>query len=405
MLPELKGIQPEKLIIQLWAGWLSELDNKELYKYLGDSFKAVGFNETGGVNNRVPGLRHFQLISFQNWNFSCVEYARKHPEKRLQNPFKKFGDSIICSTAMVQDADFKEYFYNGLKAWHEKWHRPHTINWDYESRVFESYLACFCDRCLKDFQQFAKLDTVVDAQTIRKQHAHAWALYMNKRMAEMSDFFNQAIKKLLPGIEYSIYSAYQSEQNKSLYGLDWSLLRGKTDYAACGYSRNEEELRATREAIQKMPLMIGELLYPHQGRERYAPKAPSRATIMRRACDGTRGILLYEYSTFDARTMDSVAAVSRIMSRYEDLFINGKRNARGITLLGFDPADYEVLQGSDGALLIALMNPTSAPRKFNFTLNHPVADKLLNVTSGKVEKGKSFSGTIAANDFVIFTNR
>lgn len=408
MLPEIKGVQPQNLGIQLWGGWLQSVDDKSVYKYVGESLKNAGITETGALQHTYPGIRHFQLLSFQNWNFSCEDYAKAHPEKRLFNPFvgsHYTKDAYLCSTAIVQDADFKEYFYSRLKAWHKRWYSPNTINWDYESRVFETYLACFCDRCLKEFQKFAKLSSTPTPAEIKKNHAKAWTVYMNQRMADVSGFFHTAIKTLLPGVDYSVYSGYQSEAHKSFYGLDWAMLRDKIGYAACGYSRPYNELVDTRNALKGTPLMLGELLYPHNQNERYAPKFASRAILMRRAADATKGILLYDYATFDARTMDGIAAVSKVMSAYEDIFMRGDRDISLINLRGFDPADYEVLKGADGAMLIILMNPTNAPRKYSFSLKKPVTQGLLNYQTGKRESSSTFSGTIKPNDFVVYVSR
>ena len=87
------------------------------------------------------------------------------------------------------------------------------------------------------------------------------------------------------------------------------------------------------------------------------------------------------------------------------MFMRGDRDIRLINLRGFDPADYEVLKGADGAILIALMNPTNAPRKYSFTLKTPIEKGLLNHKTGKREKGNTFSGIIAPNDFAVYVSR
>ena len=103
--------------------------------------------------------------------------------------------------------------------------------------------------------------------------------------------------------------------------------------------------------------------------------------------------------------MDGIAAVSKVMSAYEDIFMRGDRDISLINLRGFDPADYEVLKGADGAILIVLMNPTSAPRKYSFSLKKPVVKGLLNYQTGKRESSSTFSGTIKPNDFVVYVSR
>lgn len=403
--PPLRGKPPKKLLIELWTGWLSSLDDKTLYACYGDLFKAAGINECGGLSHRVPGIRHFALISFQNWNFPCAEYLKQHPDQKRVNPFLAYSDDYACSTAMVADPAFAEFFRAGLKAWHEKWHRPDNIHWDYESRVLESYLACFCPRCLEDFRKFAGLAEAPTPEIIKNKYYKEWTAYMNARMAAMSKLFRDAIHAELPGVDYSIYSAYQSEESKHYYGVDWTLLADKVDIAACGYGRTPAELDATRQALGATPLMLGELVYPYRVEERMAPKYASKAVLMRRACDATKGILIYEYPTLDGRTFDAVAAVSAIMADYEEFFLRGDRPAELLELRGFDRADYEVLRDATGDLLIALFNPTGSPRAFNFSLKQPAARGLLDVGTGKRTTEKTVSGMIEPDGIAVFTTK
>lgn len=403
--PALHGKQPKQLLIELWTGWLSSLDDKSLYMYYGDLFKAAGVNECNGLNHRVPGIRHFMLINFQNWNFPCAEYLKQHPDQKRINPFRAYSDSYVCSTAMVNDPVFTTFFRSGLKAWHEKWHRPDNVNWDYESRVLESYLACFCPRCMADFRKFAKLSETPTPDAVKSKYYKEWTAYMNTRMAAMSKLFRDTIHAELPGVDYSIYSAYQSEESKHYYGVDWALLADKVDIAACGYGRTPAELEATRKALGATPLVVGELVYPYRTEERMTPKYASRAILMRRACDATGGILIYEYPTLDARTLDALAAVSAVMADYEAFFTRGDRQAELLELRGFDRADYEVLRDAAGDLLIVLLNPSGSPRAFRFGVKQPLPKGLLNVVTGQHTAEKTISGTIEPGGFAVFTTK
>ncbi|MBR7144260.1 MAG: hypothetical protein IKD10_04895 [Lentisphaeria bacterium] len=402
LLEKLNGKQPENLLIELWTGWLGSLDDAELYRHFGDLFKAAGVNETNGLNNRYPGIRHFRLISFQDWNFPCADYLAKHPEHKMVQVYSKVSSPMVCSTALVKEPEFEKFFRDRLPAWHKKWNHPHNIHWDYEHRVFETYLACFCDRCLKDFQAFAKLADKPTAELIKKSYSKEWTRYMNLRMAEVSALFHRSIKAVLPGVDYSIYSAYQSESSKFYYGLDWNLLHGNVGIASCGYSRNVPELEATRKAVKTTPLMLGELIYPYRETERMAPQFASAANLMRRACDATKGILIYEYPTLDGRSFEAMADVSRIMSDYEEFFVTGDRCSDRIAIKGFDQADYEILRNKKGDLLVIVMNPAQGDRKFSFTLKGDQPKSITDAQTSQAVNGKTVSGTIKATKFRAF---
>jgi len=405
LLEKLNGKQPEKLLIELWTGWLGSLDDTTLYRHFGDFFKAAGINEANGLLNSYPGIRHFRLISFQDWNFSCADYLAKHPEHKMGQVYSQVNYPMVCSTAMVKAPAFEEFFRSRLPAWHKKWNNPHNIHWDYENRVFETYLACSCDRCLKDFQAFAKLDSKPTPELIKKSYRKEWTRYMNIRMAEVSALFHRSIKSVLPGVDYSIYSAYQSESSKSFYGLDWNLLKDKVGIAACGYSRNIAELEATRQAIENTPLMLGELVYPYRETERMAPKYASAAVLMRRACDATKGILIYEYPTLDGRSFAAMAAVSRIMSDHEEFFLRGERCAEVLQIKGFDPADYEVLQNKKGDLLVILLNPSRSRRQFEFCLSGSAVGDIIDLQTAQVVTAQKVKGSIKGDGFAAYLVR
>ncbi|MBO5923571.1 MAG: hypothetical protein J6Q81_03570, partial [Lentisphaeria bacterium] len=402
LLEKLNGKQPKNLLIELWTGWLGSLDDKNLYRHFGDLFKAAGVNEANGLNNRYPGIRHFRLISFQDWNFPLQDYLNTHPEHKMAQVYSKVKYPMVCSTALFKAPEFEKFFRDRLPAWHKKWNKPHNIHWDYEERVFETYLACFCDRCLKDFQDFAKLANKPTPELIKKSYSKEWTRYMNLRMAEVSALFYRSFKAVLPGVDYSIYSAYQSESSKFYYGLDWNLLHGNVGIAACGYSRNVPELEATRKAVKTTPLMLGELVYPYRESERMAPQFASAATLIRRACDATKGILLYEYPTLDGRTFAALAAVSRIMSDYEEFFTSGIRKPELLNIKGFDRADYELLSNKEGDLLLVLMNPARGSRKFSFSLKNGASSSIIDIENGKTIPGNTVNGSMQSGSFKAF---
>ncbi|MFA6928830.1 MAG: carbohydrate-binding family 9-like protein [Lentisphaeria bacterium] len=409
LLEPLRGKQPKKLDLQLWTGWLSRMDRPELLMLYGDQFVKMGVTSTGGLNNTHPQLNHFYLFNFAHWNFSCAPYLEKHPDQVLIDRHgKKFSDpknALVCSSTLLKDPQFAEYLRQNLPEWYERMKRPDNIHLDYEERVMSSYLACFCPRCLQDFAQLNQIQEELTPELIEQKYFKEWTVYMNRKVADFCQVLKKQIKELFPGSVLTAYSAYQSPESLHYYGIDWKMMAPHLDYVACGYGRNERELKDTREAVGKTPLMLGAIVYPYDVKARTAPNYTSLAKLLRRACDATAGILIYSLESLDGRTFDAMATVSRIMAEYETFFLKGEQVAEKIQLHGFDRADYEVLRDSEGKLLMALMNPTSGARPFHFKAELPPACKLVNILTGEILQTNEASGTIPSDGIAVFVTQ
>jgi hypothetical protein len=362
LLPPLNGRQPEKLIVQLWTGWLSSLDDKALLAKCYREFEKMGITECRESTN--PNVRSFVLINFETWNFDCQPYLAANPQDRLVNLAGQKSGTFVCTSAILEGAAFSDYLKDNMPAWYEKWGRPHHVNWDYESRVTSSYIACFCPRCLKRFQQYAGLSTVPEPSEIPDSYMEQWTRFMCMQMAELAGKFRSALRACDESIRFSVYSGYQSEAHMRFYGIDWSLLADKIDLGMVGYGRPLDELNATRAALGKTPLVLGHIAYPYDVRQRTAPSYLSAASLLRRAADSTGGILIYSLETLDARTFNAIAIVSRIIADNEEFFVTGDRRGNDMEIPGWEHDDYEVLVNESGARLLLMMNSGKSVRKY-----------------------------------------
>jgi|LSQX01.2.fsa_nt_gb hypothetical protein len=116
------------------------------------------------------------------------------------------------------------------------------------------------------------------------------------------------------------------------------------------------------------------------------------ADLMRRASDASGGVLLYNYSTLDSRSFQSIARVSRAMKDYGPYFVahDVSRRAEVITP-GWSDAEREVLAGADGSLLVVLINSSRKAKAKAYAVQLP---------AGYASEG-ALAGELPAGDFAL----
>ena len=400
VLPKLDGKRPGHARIQLWTGWLASLDNKKLYESCLRMFHDAGINEISRMDH-AGELNLFAQIGFDDWNFSLKPYLAQHPETARCDFNGQRSDRYVCASEMVENPEFAAFFRKQLPSWHTRWNSSELVVWDYEYRVLESYLACFCPKCLTEFARCYHITDPLTPGIIKDRYFVQWTEFMNRRMSEVAKLMSDAIHAELPGVSFAVYTGYQSEETKHFYGVDWSLLDGKIDLAMMGYGRNPNALAASRRALPRTPMLLGEIVTPYQITEQSAPTCATAAQLLRRACDATAGFLLYSYSSLDGRTFSAIAEVSRIMADHEAFFTSGIRRPEKLKISGFDQADYEVLGDNNGNFLIALMNPSRTPRQFQFDFEVPAGKSLRDVRTSSILRGP-ISGTIEPSGIAVY---
>ena len=401
-----RGVQPKELLIQMWGSWLKSMDDDALRHRIFDYFADAGVTEITSPVGDCQRLRSVVLFSFEDWNFNCQEYLAKHPDQAQVAYDGTVSKLMVCSTRLVKDPEFAAFLRERLPAWHQRFGGGKHIDWDYESHVKDSYLSCYCPTCLEDFARFAGISVEgLTAERINQEFLSQWQQYCHRRLADFATLLANAIHEELPGARFSIYSGYQSDRSKLVYGIDWSLLEGVLDLAMCGYGRSPQELQDTQQCFQKTGLVLGELLFPFDYVQRIAPQAVSAATLLRRCCDATRGCLLYHYPTLDGRSFLAIAKVSRLVAKYEEFFTSGRRSPELLKMNspGVNRAGYEVLEDGRGNLLVVLMNLQDKPRQFDFEVALPPGKRLFDDQGQPVETRLSL--LLDGNQFQIFEAR
>lgn len=376
-----RGVQPRELLFEMWGSWLKSMDDDGLRHQLFDFMADAGVTEITSPVGNCQRLRGVTLFNFETWNFSCQEYLDAHPDQAQVEYSGAVSKTMVCSTCLVRNPDFAAFLRERLKPWHQRFGSCGHIDWDYESHVKNSYLSCYCQTCLEDFAAFAGVSPEgLTAERINQEYLDQWQQYCHRRVADFANLLVRTIHEELPGVVFSIYSGYQSDRTKLVYGIDWSLMEGIPDLAMCGYGRSPRELQDTQQCFQKTGLVLGELIYPFDYIQQTAPQAVQAATLLRRCCDATRGCLIYQYPTLDGRSFLAIAEVSRIISKYEDFFTTGLRTPEVLTMLSrsIGDAEYEVLGDGKGNSLVLLMNLQEKPRVFDFQVNLPAGMRLLD---------------------------
>ena len=408
LVPKLAGIQPKTLVFQLWGGWFSNIDDEAVRHGILQCAQAAGFNDIVSADRWTSdhcaeyGIRQTLSTNFKSWGMNLAPYLEEHPDERLMQESGEPHDSRICMTLLLGDG--WEAVEEALAGRLEEI-RPHTVDIDYEYGPYNGPHSCYCPRCLAAFREVAGLapDVALDAETIQEQHAAPWIDFMARRVAEMFAKFNEAIHRLAPGTEFSIYSGYQTPANPEMYGIDWRYVGElqACDRAGAGYGEGEAIIARTVEALQGIPLLCGMLSVPYDTSVTTPLTPLTKAGVLRMLLAGSGGILVFDRKSFDGRTWSAVAEVSRLAATHEDVFVKGKPSA---TLPGLDPTQGQIL--SEGrTTLICVMNPSGRPVERTIGLPDEAGPGEEFYSGQKVEAGQQVTCSLAPGDAAVYVLR
>ena len=408
--PAPKGKQPKKLIIQMWPGYLNYLNDTDLQKQMLQEQAAMGINQFGNIGGF--GIKKFVSIDFASWSIDCRPYLKEHPEHALVDfkgrrkiALKKRGRyNNICTTALLTQPEALNFLKRSVVNF-TKSKKAKNVIWDYEQDVFESYIACYCPRCMKAFSDKYNIKSAnLNPEIIKKKYDAQWIDFMTSRMADISALFTQGVHAAGTGAIFSVYSAYQSELSKREYAVDWSKLNGKIDLGSCGYGRPLREMKATINGLGKTPVLLGAIARPYNVDERGFPTYCSKTVVLRRIFDSRKGMLVYAFNILDGRTFYALGEVSRLAAEYEDLITEGRNGKDLLKVEGIIPDDYYVFFDDTGRCLIALFNSSSKPKKFKFSVKKITKGKnIYDYYAGKQKvDGEVVTGKIPGKDVKLF---
>lgn len=363
ILPKEKNGLPKKVHTQLWTGWLSSMDDKALQEVILRGALHSGYNEAG-VENSV-GLKYFNLINFASWNLSVKSFLEQNDDSALQEfESGKRSKDFACPSLMQGEA-FAAWFAENLPEWHLRRGSSDIICWDYESSVYSGYLSCVCPRCMARFSAKYGLPANLNATEIKAKYSKQWIDFMTSQMADMAAVFYKGIKNYRPDIDFYIYSGYENEQTKLIYGVDWKKLAANMDFGGAGYGRPIKDIKATVEAVKPKPMIMGVIANPYVVSSRMPPTFTSAAELMRAMCDASGGILVYNYPTLDGRSFSAQALVSRIVAENEQFFAPGQYELAGNEAAETSGAEAFLRRDKQGNLLMVFVNLGRAKAEFS----------------------------------------
>lgn len=401
----LDGKQPKQIVVQCWPGWLKAYDGRWGMEAMVDTIARAGFNDVGYLADaamnaamRHRGIRTHATINFQPWSVDLAPYLKAHADDALLDAAGKRSETHLCTTRLVGSA-WDEFVDAAIAAWLDR-HGPDHVIWDHESSAFTGRMACYCDRCLAAFRQWAKLpaDAPLTPQSIQQEHRQAWIDFMVERSGQAAQRFRESLKKHRPAVVFSMYSGYQSPITKEIYSVDWALCAPHLDLVSCGYGRRVEEVAATREAAGDTPCVFGSLTYPYNFNDDSAATAISAAEVLRRLCDARGGVLFYDLNNADARTLGAFAKVSRVAAECEEFFLRGTEDRTGFEFVRGNASDAYVF-ASGPRRLVCLVNESSAPAPFEIQCPAPVENVLTKTTA----EPSLLQITVAPGDIAVFS--
>ncbi len=401
-LPALAREQPQRLVWQLWGSFFGSMNKPEAKELSMRTMAAAGFNNLVSGDRETSdlgdghGIDNVLPINFDSWSISMSPWLEEHPDAVLIDRTGEASETFACTSAVLDEA--YPYVDARLTAMIAE-RRPDWVTWDFESGVMTGYLSCFCPRCLAAFREHAGIgeDVALDGEIIEGEYLPQWTAFMNLRMAQLARKFKDTCHAAEPPARLQIYSGYQSEDTKWRYGVDWAMigeLEG-CDVASCGYGRNWENLRATHEALQGIPLIVGQIMHPYDRNSDDVLTPCTRAVLLRRLMDCTGGVLLYDRMPLEGRSWQASADVTRLAAAHEDVFAEGEFAAlEGVP----EGADWAGARSLGDTMIVAVMNASGQRRSLSLTLPGGYAECAEFFTGERAEPGGEVSLELEGGD-------
>ncbi len=364
-LPPIQGVQPKELAVRISCSRLGALTDQTLLPPMLSFLRSMGFTGfTSATQRHYDELPNAIYFNFKGWNFHFKPFLARHPEAALVYRNGTRSNHEVCPRILTTP-ECRRYILEFFPKWHAAWGKLAIICWDYElGGPFDSEIACYCDQCRADFAKTARLPTVPVRAEIIVKHRDAWVEFMTTRFADLAEYFCKAAHEAIPGIVFSVYSAYQSPANKLEYGVDWAKLDGRIDLASAGYGRVRSVLDATRAALPSTPLMLGAIVTPYDFGDKRPVPPFTLAQLLRRAADANAGFFVYYLPSMDGRSFTAVARASRIIAQYEAFFKRRENHLERLAAAGLPEENAALLADGKGNGLLILMNHAVQPRTF-----------------------------------------
>ncbi|MFA6102888.1 MAG: sugar-binding protein [Victivallaceae bacterium] len=424
-LGELNGVQPRKYVILEWSTPGSLLmirltpQERDL---MFDNWKNAGFN--------IKGLQEFGMIIYSQQDLAAMrnrgiepmkailtnsqnifdpnyinmlpgaeEYLSRNPQFKAVNLKGETQNKIICMSHIIDPA-------SGYAKEMEKWTADLARNYccfmiDHEVPVFKPFSACFCERCLGEFSRQYKLSNVnkTKASLLYKEQ---WVDFQCRRNAAMAAMIRNFIHKANPNAMVMLYSGYEEPEMHEHAGSNLNYFGKVVDYMVCGYDRPLEKLALTKKILASTPLITSEIVSWEHGEQYDLRKV--RVNLFRRITDGTGGLMVFYSPLADGRFWKALSDISRIVSQYEDFFIQRINSDDSIVLPEKEKDAVMVMSNKSNERLIFLFNETFAPKTFTVKNKLVVAGQVASAYyGGRQMAGNEFSVTVPPMDVEVIT--
>ena len=189
-----------------------------------------------------------------------------------------------------------------------------------------------------------------------------------------------------------MYSDYATPDCAKTYGLDWKYIRSAADEVYCGYGRDVNIIRKTRELVSPSKMVFGLLT-------NYGSSTYHRSQILRRILDSRGGVLLWYERGAGVMELQEIAAVTKVVSQCEKAIIEGKDTAPA-NLKHNAIGDTVVTRKLGKDNYVFILNEENVTGRVRITFPAPAKD----LTTGKIyPAGKRLSLKIPAMKFAAFT--
>jgi hypothetical protein len=379
VLPALKGRAPKRLPVILCYD-SAAYENAEFWKANAEMVRGAGANWLWGPNQSAlatalqgTGMKYVWHIDRDGFSQSPVDpdYLTRHPDHAALQKNGAKSPNQICPTVLL---DTDNEFIPKLRAWlaeRIKANPYDMIDWDHEFPMNYPQSVCLCERCRKAFAAWARLDAVPTPEQVWSRHEQQWITFRDLLNARMAGVIREACKAVAPKIPFSVYSGYETDRTRSLYGVDWALMKPYLDWGIAGYNGDRATLQRTLQTLGGVPFTGGYMYVEKrfQAERSFPTPLGWRIGLLRTVLDTNGGgFLIWYLPVLDGGGYWGISWVAALMADYEDFFTGFQRQD---DFLKADPAQDEgslaVLAKGRERLLI-LMNSTATPRPMTLTL-------------------------------------
>ena len=403
VLPPLSGLPPKKIRLFTWYATPHAFLTEEEKRSVLNNVVAAGFNTMESTvfmqgypyEPIVQEYRKRGLFLLKGVLWKCESTL---PEAKSNSIFFKEHAALDVEGKPVENTVSPQYIIEADDAvlepalFHSE--RFYGINdfrdfdgyiWDYELPVLGGGSAYRTDtgisfdaNTIEVFRKRAGLpaEEKLTGPIIVEKFREQWIDFRNWQTAQIAAKLRRIIRKHNPAALFGVYSGYESPYTHERYGVNWNYMREVgMDIAGAGYGYPAEKIQATVEALQgKIPL-IGGILYEHSAWYRqsiqdrlYPEKLKTQIFRLLAACGG--GVHVYPAYALDGGAYHAVAESTRILSRFEEFFIQNIRADDAFEIAGMNAND-KIVYRLGNEYLVLLLNDSEIARNISLSIRNP----------------------------------